>query len=583
MDVSIDIMRKTIEELCKFENRIAGTKVEHAAADYLNKRFAEFGFDEVLQHKFPVISWDPQEATLKIVSPIERSIDCALFPYTTNAEKRVRLVDMASDEMQRIDKLPVYGLIEWGPVLYGAPTVAYNKALEKGLDGLIISSPAEGDMLKVLIVDSGGDLQIPVFNVTKEEGASLKKMLKDSEVILDIKAVAEKGQSESLNLEALIHGSDEDYDIVIGAHYDAWFLGAADNAAPVAVVLEVARLLKKHVDDGGTLKRTVRFLLFGAEESGSEGFYFLVNGSRVYVESQESLEKLGLVVSLDSVGYQAPNYVVTTHELSGYAKSIIRTRNQEDRFMHWAPPGYGSDHWFFTKGGVPTIYLISWPSDFYHTQKDTPEVLDYDSVHAYAEYAVNAVINFSNADVLPFDVMNQLEKISERIKEFMPIEVPTNSLQPVLEVLNNILKRTSNLKKFKGEVAKSGNRKRISRLNGFLRKTSGTINKTLGLLLPVEGESPAKHLSFLESLSEYVALNSAVAALEKLPIIRISPRTRNRFKSFDDTPMQWAEVERAIDDLRKEREKLVDRIRKEIVSTLDIMTGILKDLEALLR
>lgn len=582
MDISIDAIRKTTEELSKYENRIAGTQMEHAAADYLIKRFEEYGFDEILQHKFPVISWNPQEATLKVVRPEKISLDCVLLPCTTNFKGRVRLVGMDSEDVLKTDKFPIFGLIDWEPVV-GASTVAYNLALESGLNGLIISSPDEGDMFKVLIVDRGGDLQIPVFNVTKEEGDSLKKMLIKSEVIVDVIAVAEKVKSESCNIEALIPGTDDDYEIVIGAHYDAWFSGAADNAAPVAIALELARILRKHVDDGGSLKHTVRFLLFGAEECGSERFYFWVNGSRVYVESQKSLENFGLVLNLDCVGYHSTNYVVTTLELSEFAMSIVKTLEQEDRFVHEVPPGSGSDHWFFTTGGVPTIYLISWPSKLYHTQKDIPEFLDYESIKAFAEYAIKVIIDFSNSDILPFDVMNQMEAIRERINNFITIKVPATSLQPVLDVLNNILSYRMTLSEFMEEIAKLGNQEKTHKLNSFLRNTAGTINKTIGLFLSMKGESPAVHLPFLELFNEYAALETAIEAIERLPIMKLTPRTRSRLKSFYDTPMKGVEGDRAFSDLRKEREKLINRIQKEIAVTLDIVSRILEDLVTLLK
>ena len=68
MDVSIDNIRNTVEDLCKFENRIAGTKTEREAADYLKGVLSDIGFD-VLEHEFPVIAWTPQEASIDLVSP----------------------------------------------------------------------------------------------------------------------------------------------------------------------------------------------------------------------------------------------------------------------------------------------------------------------------------------------------------------------------------------------------------------------------------------------------------------------------------------------------------------------------------
>ncbi|MHA1925482.1 MAG: M28 family peptidase [Candidatus Thorarchaeota archaeon] len=582
MDVSLANLKKTTQELSKFENRISGSEMEHEAAEYLAAKLAEVGFINIVQHKFPVISWYPEESSLEIVTPTKRSIDCVILPYTTDVEERVKLIDMNQGDDKGTNHYPVYGLIDWGPKLYGTPTDAYNLALEMGLQGLIISSPDDGDLFKVLVVDRCGDLQIPVFNVTKEEGAMLRSLLETSEVIINARAIAKKSHSDSRNLEVLIQGPADDYDIIIGAHYDAWFSGAADNAVSVAIVLELARLLKNHVNGGGELKRTVRFLLYGAEESGSEGFYYLTNGSRVFVESQESLDRIGLVVNLDCVGFHAPNYVVTTHEMSEYSKSIISKQNQEDRFVQWAPPGHLSDHWFFTKGGVPTIYLIPWPSELYHTQKDTPEAIDFNSVQAYAEFALNAIIDFSNSEILPYNLFNQLEAIRARISEFNMIDIPSISLQSILDVLNEILKHERKTRKFAEEAATSGDSEKITKLNNFMRKACSSINKTIDLLLPVEGVYPAKHFGFLDYCSELDLLENAIKALESLPIMSISPKTRDRFRNFQDNPLQWVEGERAIDDLKTEREKLLQLIQRETADATNIMTIILEDMKTLI-
>ncbi|MHA2118948.1 MAG: M28 family peptidase [Candidatus Thorarchaeota archaeon] len=375
MDVSIENIRNTIQELCKFENRIAGTKAEKMAADYLRGTLTEIGYD-VMEHEFPVISWEPKEASINMISPEKQSLDCALFPNSPNYEKKIVLVELESKYDMNDEKLPVYGLSEWGESLYSSPNTPYNKALDEGLDGLIIFSPDDGELLKVRMGTGGKQLEIPIFSVSKESGDMLKKVMKDERVILDIKCVAKRGPSKSYNLEAVLEGSDPDFDIIVSAHYDAWFSGASDNAAPAAIVIEVARQMREHVQQGGALRRTIRFLLYGAEESGSERFYFWLNGSRNYVESQETLERFALVVNLDSVGYHATNYVATTYELLEFAQSITAAAKQEERFNHYGPPADGSDHWFFTISGVPTIYLISWPSHLYHTQKDIPELLD---------------------------------------------------------------------------------------------------------------------------------------------------------------------------------------------------------------
>jgi Iap family predicted aminopeptidase len=578
MDVSTDRIRKTIEELCKFENRIAGTKIEREAADYLNEVLSDIGYD-VVEHEFPIIAWEPREATITLVGPEGKIIDCALFPNSPNVKHRVALIGLESKQEERESKLPLYGVAEWGESLYTSPDTPYNKALDIGLEGLIIASPDEGELLKVRVGIRGKQLQIPIFSVSKETGEMLKKLVEKDEVILEVKCVSNRSASKSYNLEAVLEGSNPDFDIIVSAHYDAWFAGASDNAAPAAIVIEVARQMLTHLEQGGVLKRTIRFLLYGAEEIGSERFYYWINGSRNYVESYETLDQFALVINLDSIGYDAPNYVGTTYELMKFAQSITSATNQEKRFSHYSPPAYGSDHWFFTIGGVPTIYLISWPSHLYHTQKDIPEHLDFESIHAYAEYIVNSLLKFSNADLLPVDILTLVESINEIINGFSKIEGSPFELEEASDSSSQILESRGAIDRLIRETQASGKKEDIARLNEFLLKTARRLNRTIG---PVSGEYEANYLSHLELIPAYVKMDSIIRSLEELPFMKIHPRSLGVLKELDDVPSKLVDIADSLIDLRLECNYLVGRINQEIENITSQLREILTELKELL-
>jgi Iap family predicted aminopeptidase len=577
MKVSRVNLQKTTNELCKFENRIAGTKMEHEAAKYLVSRLKDMGFDNVAQHEFPVITWEPLNASLEIIEPTNKSMSCALMPYSINYDERVRLIDMDSNQGKKKDKFPVFGLADWGTVLFERPTVFYHMALEMGLDGVIISSPKEGNMLKVLIVNRGSELQLPVFSISHEDGMMLRELMKDSEVILEVKAKVKKGQSTSSNIEVIIEGSESDYDIVVGAHYDAWFQGAADNAVPVAVVLEVARVL---IEQTAKLKRSVRFVLFGAEESGTDEFYYWVNGSKHYVDSQQTLENIGLMINVECIGYEAPNYIVSTHDTSSFANAIIRDLKQEKRFVHWAPPGYGSDHWFFTNNGVPTIELISWPSDLYHTQLDIPDAIDYESVKAYTKYVIRAVRNFSEFNELPFDFMNQADQIRKGLEEISTPKDGSLDFQPLLYVLSVILGLKSEYEQY---LEKKRSKEESLRFNEVIRRIVGSMNKTIGILPPVNGWSEAKHLPLFDLVQDVLRLDSVINSLGKMPLMNISPGTRTQFRNYEEIPISWTDVETPMKALVEEREKLVKKLDGEISDCCNLFSTILEEIKSLVR
>ena len=86
--------------------------------------------------------------------------------------------------------------------------------------------------------------------------------------------------------------------VIVGAHYDGGgvdpdgtvYPGAEDNASGTATLLALADALK-----GFQPKRTILFAAWGAEEQGAWG-------SRAFVESNPSLDRIAATITLDNVG-----------------------------------------------------------------------------------------------------------------------------------------------------------------------------------------------------------------------------------------------------------------------------------------
>lgn len=78
--------------------------------------------------------------------------------------------------------------------------------------------------------------------------------------------------------------------VLVGAHFDAFYMGADDNSTGVAGVLELARILSQY-----KFERTLRFVGFDLEEPG-------VIGSGHYVD-ELGKEKLAGAIIFDCIGY----------------------------------------------------------------------------------------------------------------------------------------------------------------------------------------------------------------------------------------------------------------------------------------
>ena len=182
--------------------------------------------------------------------------------------------------------------------------------------------------------------------------------------------------------------------------------GANDNASGSAATLECARVLAALAANGGlaTPRRTLRFLWM-PEFTGTYAWQAL---------HRDRVERTLAAVNLDMVGERQQDCGSTLllehapHFLGSFAEELlgrIRTAAQ-DWVGDFSGPGHyslarladvpysgGSDHalWLDPGAGVPCPMLIQWPDRYYHSDLDTVERCDPDSlalaVRAAATYA----------------------------------------------------------------------------------------------------------------------------------------------------------------------------------------------------
>ena len=207
------------------------------------------------------------------------------------------------------------------------------------------------------------------------------------------------------NVEAILPGRSKRV-LVIGAHYDSvpGSAGADDNASGVASVLALARLLRDYAPND-----TIRFVLFANEEhvglpAETMGSYHYAkmcseNGDDVRMLV---MEMLGFFKDEENTQHYPPplNLVYPTRGnfvgFVGNWKSRALVHDCICAFRKTAKfPSDGvaapdklkdigrSDHWGFWQFGYPAIMITdtaNFRNPHYHTEHDTPETLDYDSM-----------------------------------------------------------------------------------------------------------------------------------------------------------------------------------------------------------
>ena len=205
---------------------------------------------------------------------------------------------------------------------------------------------------------------------------------------------------EFCNLLGVLPGEDPSLPpVLLGAHYDAveGTPGADDNAAAVAVLLEVAEILGQE-----RLPRSVLLAFYDAEEPPN--FLSPSMGSIRCFEDQ-LLGPVHAAVIMDLVGHDVPIpglgdllFVVGLESNEGLGEVIqscpvdpeIRIVPTLNRYV-----GDLSDHHVFRQNEVPYLFLSCATWQHYHQPTDTPDKLNYKKAEAIARYLVRLTVEIS--------------------------------------------------------------------------------------------------------------------------------------------------------------------------------------------
>jgi len=216
----------------------------------------------------------------------------------------------------------------------------------------------------------------------------------DLDVMLDI---ASGPEYESYNVIGEIRGSSRPDEIVImGAHLDSWDLGtgALDNGANVAIMIDIARQMKRL---GIQPVRTVRLALWNGEEQGLVGSYG-------YAKSHAGEMDGHVMAGSVDIGCGR-----ITGFFTGGRPEIISTLERTlepvaglGPFQHIDVPIVGTDNFDFMLEGVANIVANHEPATYgpnYHARSDQFHQCDPQQLRLNAAIIAAVVYGFAEADV----------------------------------------------------------------------------------------------------------------------------------------------------------------------------------------
>ena len=401
-------------------HRLAGTPNDKKGREWAMAKMREMGFDRVWEEPVDFPLWHRGSANLQMTAPFTHNLHIvALGTSVGTPEGGLAAEVVQFDEYKDLLEAAPNSLD--GKIAYVSLRMAktglkgYGYAGQARRMGSVAASKAGASAIIIRSIGTD-DNRTPhtgsmnyADGVTKIPAAALSNPDAD---LLD--QALSYGEPVTLKLEMSSHSHDKvitynvlgeitgtqdpEKAVLIGAHLDSWDLGtgALDDGTGVSIMMSAV----KHIIDGGKKpKRSVRVILFAAEEEGLLGAHEYV---RAHKEDHKNFDNILLGAEWDSGTGRLINFapgvgsksLAVAREigavLAPYGIATLMTNNAKGQ----------SDMSALGNAGMPAVNLGMEPTnyfDFHHTANDTLDKVDMDAITHNA--AIYAMFAYMAADV----------------------------------------------------------------------------------------------------------------------------------------------------------------------------------------
>ena len=164
--------------------------------------------------------------------------------------------------------------------------------------------------------------------------------------------------------------------------------GANGNASGVAMMLELARMLKVN---SVMLKRSVVFVAFGSSLESHIGSWYFLN------RSFNGADRIDGMINLDIVGRGQGFYAYTSSnaDMNRIVNRVNGTLQPIKPELTTAEP-VDSDHRMFYASEIPSVLFTTGLYPEYGTDRDTPSIIQFDDMERELEYIYNFSLELVN-------------------------------------------------------------------------------------------------------------------------------------------------------------------------------------------
>ena len=426
-------------------SRFAGSAQERRAGDFLLGRMRAWGLSRVHAEPFRFLGWRRgRRPTLQAVGPRRISLEAIALPYCPPTRKGGIELDVVSvgeglpEDFRRMRReirgRAVLATSE-SPGYYPRwvhRAEKYARAVALGARAFLFVNHYDGLLAPTGALRFNRRAEIPGVGLSKETGLRLLRLADEGAVRIRLATHDRTLGLSSRNIVGELEGTERPGElVVVGGHYDGHDIsqGADDNAGGIAAVLEAARLLAPH---RGALKRTVRFVCFGAEEVG-------LIGSEAYAERHAAdLPKVRLMVNVDGIG-NSRGKGFDFHGWDEAKKPLLDLGREMHETIGFASrPSPYSDHFSFLARGVPNCGLggvggAPAGRGYGHTAADTVDKVSRADLREAAALLARSLLRFANDPrwALPHKPPREVRRMLDRF-EIIDVLRTEGSLPPPL-------------------------------------------------------------------------------------------------------------------------------------------------------
>ena len=414
---------------------------------YVQRKLKEFKLDDVDVKMFPMPQkqWDGEEGEFWVMKPTRklivnyRDVAASLAVGSKSADVTAELIytgrgDNKSDYAGKNIKGNIV-------LVSGPPMAAFDLAInEFGAAGIASFNNPTGrpfdrpDQIAWNALGRGisiGEDKNPfAFNLSHRMGIELMERLEKGEKLTVRAKVKSTEYDTKMQVPTAIIKGDgsSDQEITIVAHLFEGVAkqGGMDNTSGSAMILEIARVWQKLINDGAVPRprRTVRFLWVPE-----------ISGSAAYIRANpEETKKMIAAIAIDMAGgdvskshnslrlmttpYSVATYLNDVHHqffdfvgetnrekvnnrrlFYGFQYPILDPKGSRDEFYYNIEKHYGaSDHVVYLGAGIPALLYNNWPDVAYHTSEDSAANADPTQAKRAAFVALASSMVIANAD-----------------------------------------------------------------------------------------------------------------------------------------------------------------------------------------